>query len=138
MFVLTALETFLFCSLLVMLSLHGVVHAPVKTMQVCIELSGRSLLFLDDANTYLLESLCQMSFLLCSVFCHRSKPVVNDILGTGLGTNNTSNAIREEREVGGLCPCFVGCFTFVMFKSSLTYTFCLVIIVSIFPAVKSY
>ncbi|XP_023636311.1 succinate dehydrogenase subunit 3-1, mitochondrial isoform X2 [Capsella rubella] len=27
-----------------------------------------------------------------------SKPVVNDILGTGLGTNNTSNAIREERE----------------------------------------
>ncbi|EOA31425.1 hypothetical protein CARUB_v10014604mg [Capsella rubella] len=27
-----------------------------------------------------------------------SKPVVNDILGTGLGTNNTSNDIREERE----------------------------------------
>ncbi|XP_020879535.1 succinate dehydrogenase subunit 3-1, mitochondrial isoform X2 [Arabidopsis lyrata subsp. lyrata] len=48
-----------------MLNLHGVVHTLVKTMQVCVELSGRS------------------------------KPVVNDILGTGLGTNN---AIREERE----------------------------------------
>ncbi|VVB13806.1 unnamed protein product [Arabis nemorensis] len=27
-----------------------------------------------------------------------SKPVVNDILGTGLGTTNTSDATREERE----------------------------------------
>ncbi|XP_010491595.1 PREDICTED: succinate dehydrogenase subunit 3-1, mitochondrial isoform X1 [Camelina sativa] len=33
---------------------------------------------------------------LCRAF--GSKPVVNDILGTGLGTNTTSNAIREERE----------------------------------------
>ncbi|CAE6092828.1 unnamed protein product [Arabidopsis arenosa] len=31
---------------------------------------------------------------LCRAF--GSKPVVNDILGTGLGTNNTSNAIREH------------------------------------------
>lgn len=37
-----------------------------------------------------------MSFRLRVVFFYRSKPVVNDILGTGLGTNN---AIREEREV---------------------------------------
>ncbi|XP_024012688.1 succinate dehydrogenase subunit 3-1, mitochondrial isoform X2 [Eutrema salsugineum] len=51
-----------------MLNLHGVAHTLVRTMQVCVELSGRS------------------------------KPVLNDILGTGLGTTNTSNAIREERE----------------------------------------
>ncbi|XP_010491597.1 PREDICTED: succinate dehydrogenase subunit 3-1, mitochondrial isoform X3 [Camelina sativa] len=51
-----------------MLNLHLVVHTLVITMQVCVELSGLS------------------------------KPVVNDILGTGLGTNTTSNAIREERE----------------------------------------
>ncbi|KFK25263.1 hypothetical protein AALP_AA8G089300 [Arabis alpina] len=33
---------------------------------------------------------------LCRAF--GSKPVVNDVLGTGLGTTNASDAIREERE----------------------------------------
>lgn len=33
---------------------------------------------------------------------------MNENVGTGFGTSNISNAVREEREVRCLCPNFCG------------------------------
>lgn len=47
-----------------------------------------------------------VALLTVCLFLYRSRAGVNENVGTGFGTTNASNAVREEREVRCLCPNF--------------------------------
>lgn len=79
-----------------MLNLHGVVHTLLKTMRVSSKLSGMFPFFHGMQKR--IVTLCSCAFDYVYLFPYRSKPGVNDIVGTGLGTTNTSNALREAKE----------------------------------------